>query len=199
MTGILGVIKKNFPYTAGALALVTGLFAHSSWSLAVKYEQKELPMIIDSMKWPSVSGRITGHDIAEVESGRLSHSPKTAYYAEPAYSYIVNGKNYSGKKLSFLHANNGTGIKREDAEKILKKYPVGTIVRVYYSPAKPSVSTLIPGNREMEKGLAGEISSFYSFFMLFTGISVVLIIATVLTAEEFRSSEKKNNNIQRRQ
>ena len=52
-------VITNFPYTAGALALVTGLFAHSSWSLAVKYEQKELPMIIDSMKWPSVSGRIS--------------------------------------------------------------------------------------------------------------------------------------------
>gem|GEM_PF-4096244 len=183
---IFQYIKTNFPYAAGALALTAGFAAYTLNSTAERDETKELPLIRQSMNWPNVKGVITGHDISEITYGYFSHSPLVHYIAEPSYIYTIKGRTYKGNRLSFYHDNNGTGAKSINAERILKQYPIGSAVRVYYSPDRPSFSTLIPGSKKSESELLSEISFRNFFFKVFTVISVILTIVTVLTAKEFR-------------
>ncbi len=58
------------------------------------------------------------------------------------YRYTVNGTTHTGERLRAF------GLHHLDEQQALKEiapFPVGQKVKVYYDPAKPSSSVLIPG------------------------------------------------------
>jgi hypothetical protein len=83
---------------------------------------------IISLQWPDISAVIIS---AELESIRVSPGHSTRHKAIVLYEYIVDGKSYTGDKVSF------TDSPRKDpnhGQLIVKKYPKGKSVKAFYNP-----------------------------------------------------------------
>jgi hypothetical protein len=80
-----------------------------------------------SLSWSTTEGTIT-------RSGKYESEP------DISYDYTVEGKKYTGRTCQYgaLHTS-------ERTKKIVAQYPVGAVVKVYYSPQSPEKSVLIPG------------------------------------------------------
>jgi len=90
-----------------------------------------------SASWPSVAGTVT-YSHAESRRG----SSKTEYLPAVKYSYTVAGKSYLGGRISSSEVYKKN---LASANGVLRNYPVGRRVTVYYDPADPSSSLLVPG------------------------------------------------------
>lgn len=88
---------------------------------------------VRSRTWLSTRGQIT-HS-ATVWVGARAKSPRP----ELRYTYTVGGTQYTGQRLVFEYWHLYT---HAAAEQILREYPVGAPVAVYYNPNKPQESTL---------------------------------------------------------
>jgi hypothetical protein len=91
--------------------------------------------------WPSVAGRIV---VSEVSTATVRTGPvrRVEPIAKIHFAYSVNGRSYQGEGLRvapMLHTE-AEGTPTE----LVSRYPVGKAVEVYYDPANPSDSLLIP-------------------------------------------------------
>ena len=91
----------------------------------------------ESREWPTVEGQILSSWVSE---GELRDPP--SYYAHVNYSYVVNGVQYDGKRISFGISHGS----RNYAESIIDKYPAGKLVPVHYDPSDPTVAVLEVGD-----------------------------------------------------
>jgi hypothetical protein len=95
-----------------------------------------------SARWPVADGRVTDGRIEIVERarGKSAIMYDTEYLPAVTYAYEVAG----------TPCSNGipaTSLKnREEAEEVLRSYPVGTPLRVYYDPDDPGTATLETGD-----------------------------------------------------
>ena len=89
-----------------------------------------------STSWPTVEGQVTA-------SGLYSHrsDDKTVYRPSIVYTYTVDGRQYSGQRISAVAAYTSRGR----AEASRARYEAGTAVLVYYDPESPGSSVLEPG------------------------------------------------------
>ena len=92
---------------------------------------KSVRLSRESAVWPSVPGTVTA-----------AERKKRGFRMQPCitYSYQVEGRDYAGTKITFAAA-----VPSKDVEPILSQYPLGSEVKVYYSPRHPSVAVLEPG------------------------------------------------------
>jgi hypothetical protein len=88
----------------------------------------------------------------------------TTYRADITYEFFVGGKKYSGSRISYGRLSGSL----EDAQNLLKKYPAGATVPVYYDPADLQ-------NRAIEKGFGKGV-----YIMLFVGVAFVLVAFVIL-------------------
>jgi hypothetical protein len=90
-----------------------------------------------SLTWPSTTGTIS---YARAES----HKADKGYQYMPSvrYAYVVNQKSYTGNRITASDTYEKT---KSRADVILRDYPVGGAVTVYYDPAKPGDSVLVTG------------------------------------------------------
>jgi hypothetical protein len=90
-----------------------------------------------SADWPSTAGKIT---YSRSESRRVDK--QTRYSPTVKYTYQAAGRRYVGSRISAsdMHQKSLSG-----ADKILRKYPTGGRVTVYYNPDDPAVAVLEPG------------------------------------------------------
>jgi len=95
--------------------------------------------------WPATSGRITNVEVASRTSSRQSngHTVRSVRY-EPlvTYEYQVAGSVYTGVKIQ---QNPKTYASKSKADEVVKQYPVGTTVMVYYDPQKIEDAVLVQG------------------------------------------------------
>ena len=117
-----------------------------------------------STSWPSANGRIT-------YSHASPHSEKngTQYMPTVRYTYAVKGKSYTGTRIT---ASDQYQKNISSANDILRDYPVGKGVAVYYNPSDPAVSLLeigIQGNVYVM--LAGAGGCF--LFAVFIAVSLL--------------------------
>ena len=91
----------------------------------------------ESGSWPVVQGKIT---YARPEPRRVKS--RTQYHPGVRYTYTVNGRSYTGNRIT---ASEIYQKSRSGAEDILRKYPVGGQIPVHYNPADPGVSLLETG------------------------------------------------------
>ncbi|MUP36452.1 DUF3592 domain-containing protein [Labilibaculum euxinus] len=90
-----------------------------------------------SKLWPAVEGTVALADIS------TSISDGTKMYASNiVYKYIVEGKEYSGTRISTV---DGSSNSASSAKKDIQKYAAGSSVTVYYDPELPDASLLEPG------------------------------------------------------
>ena len=91
-----------------------------------------------SHHWPEAEGVI-------LRSSLITHwdAGSNSYSARVDYQYTVGGRTYSGARISFGYA---AGLDNaDDADALVYQFPVNSTVRVYYLPAFPAVSVLVPG------------------------------------------------------
>lgn len=110
------------------LFIVSGLIASVwGWMIVAKGRQ--------TLRWPAVDGVIERADPTTDDDDLLPHIE---------FSYSVAGQRRQG----VVEFPAGTTPTPELATSYLKKYPVGTPVRVHYDPAAPERATLEPGPRQ---------------------------------------------------
>jgi hypothetical protein len=94
-----------------------------------------------SRTWMTTRGQITHSETVWV--GIRARSPRPEIH----YTYEVGGMKYEGQRIVFEYRNL---YSREAVDQILKEYPVGATMPLYYDPNKPQDSTL----RQTYVGLA---------------------------------------------
>jgi hypothetical protein len=126
----------------------------------------------ESMAWPSAKGKITYSHAAphRGDSGQQ-------FLPSVKYTYNVNGKAYTGRRITssdVYQRNLGS------AKDILKKYPIGGEVAVYYDPADPGTSLLEIGIRR-------------NVYVLLGGAALCFFLAGAIAV----SAKKKNRLVAR--
>ncbi|NWF69370.1 MAG: DUF3592 domain-containing protein [Chloroflexi bacterium] len=87
-----------------------------------------------SRGWPSVVGTVLASQIEMRRSGNTGRTPHPVVI----YSYAVDGKQYTGNRISFGGSLGGSMI----AYRKIEQYPAGSSVSVYYNPANPADAVL---------------------------------------------------------
>lgn len=84
-----------------------------------------------AMDLPVVEGRITRHEMVDVDLGSQ---------LKVEYSYRVDGKIYHGNRLRFVYRAYRVGT--DDAKQLAATWRLGNRVSVFYEPDKPAVAVL---------------------------------------------------------
>jgi len=105
-----------------------------------------LVQAVRSKSWPTVEGELSAAGLRQVqyrgvEAGGGSDGA-SAVVADFSYSYSVDGQTYTGQRVTFSDHVNKT---MASLKKLQTKYQGQERVVVYYNPANPSQSVLIPG------------------------------------------------------
>lgn len=111
----------------------------------ISFTVKKFRTASASVKWPSVNGII---DLMEDNS--YEQEDGMMYRYKMAYSYMVNGQQYTGKSIN--GNDNSIVDSKKDLLDILYNYSLGTKVTVYYDPEHPAISVLIPGAKSPAYG-----------------------------------------------
>ncbi len=147
---------------AGIQLLVIVLIASNI--LMVSYTAKRFRNASASIKWPSVNGVV---DLMEDNS--YEQEDGMMYRYKMAYSYLVNGQQYTGKSIN--GNDNSIVESKKELLDILYNYSLGTKVTVYYDPEDPATSVLIPGVRTSAYG-----SLFVTIIVMAVTVAVLLFM-----------------------
>ena len=116
-------------------------------------------------QWPQAGG--------EVLESRLDESRGengTMYSAHVVYRYALDGGEFESNRIWF--GGDYSTSDRSEMFEIVRQYPVGKQVTVYYSPDEPSESVLIPGAFVLSHLL-------YVIGLVFLAIGGVLLLVLV--------------------
>ena len=123
-----------------ALLVVIGVFLGGIFIL---YSQYKYTCLYDT-----IQGKITDVNTGtnQIQSAKLRPAKATPHIA---YTYIVEGKEYKGKRISiyesFSYSGSSANAAIKASEKFLLRYPVGSMVPVHYNPKNPSDAILETG------------------------------------------------------
>ena len=128
-----------------------------------------------SRAWPTVKGTITHSELTkQTEQDRSNDSSRVyetiMYGVKLGYHYVVAGKSFEASRLYW-----SDGIKTNvetPALAILKRYPVGHRVDVYYQPDKPDVAVLEPFTVKGIRMIAFFAAAFVVFGLVFLGVAL---------------------------
>jgi len=93
--------------------------------------------------WPGVTGRLEGLGLRKFGAGEWALSNQD-YVGDALYTYRVDGKEYSGKRISpwvIVASHNLRGVLRRQIESV--DAGPGNEVTVYYNPRNPGKSFLV--------------------------------------------------------
>jgi len=125
-----------------------------------------LSMVADAQEtanWPHADGVITRSEVCELG---IAISPD--FKPDITYEYELNGQSHVGNRV---RTNDGEFDKRSGAEQVVRRYPVGKKVRVYYNPTNPNNSMLEAGAGFQEYALV-----FVAFIMFAIGVSAYVFL-----------------------
>ncbi|TPQ39336.1 DUF3592 domain-containing protein [Bradyrhizobium guangdongense] len=107
----------------------------------------------EASRWPKTMGKVVT-SVAEAREVRVSDSDREEGYrmesrnfANVTYEYTVFGRKQRCNRISI-----GEDLGNVEVAQTLRKYPVGSVVTVYYHPRHPERAVL---ERDMPKGLWG--------------------------------------------
>jgi len=120
----------------GSIFAVVGYFIVAHLAMAPYHLGQE------SKSWPTVQGRI----IHSAMASSTSPQGKTTYSPDIQFTYQVNGRDYQSNQVG-VEPGPGASSSSDPsaASEIVARYPVGTVVTVYYKPSKPALGVLQPG------------------------------------------------------
>lgn len=149
------------------LLVFGGVFAAAILGLILFAAAVKMKEARAAQTWQTARGKITRSEIRANRKRDIEGRPQVRSAPSIAYEYSVNGKRYTGERISL-----GENIPESDFESLLRRYPVGADVTVYYDPADPRRAVLertLPA--DFGKGLAG--------VFLFLGGGAVLTLLTL--------------------
>lgn len=145
--------------------LFGGVFAALLIGLIVFATLTKMKEVRAAQNWQTVRGKITRSEVRALRKRSRDEGEQVRSAPSIAYEYTVNGKRYTGERISL-----GENIPETDFERVLNRYPVGAEVTVYYDPANPAQAVLeraLPA--DFGKGLAG-------VFLFFGGGAVLTLL-----------------------
>ena len=110
---------------------------------------RTLMLAIESNDWPSTAGTIVRSD-TDVDAGYEWNASlrakrwKVEHHTNIVFRYQVGENTYSSDTVTVEFDELPTED-RAEAEALLRKYPVGRDVAVYYRPSDPGTAVLKPG------------------------------------------------------
>jgi hypothetical protein len=123
-------------------------------------------------QWPTVMGTIFE---SRVQSRTSSSATGTEFDPIIRYQYRVQRQQYVNNTWQKI----GNSPTRREAQDIVERYPQGKRTTVYYEPADPQNSVLVPGNTSETSWV----------FWLFTYVPVgVFVLALIVSVEKRISS-----------
>lgn len=114
-----------------------------------------------SEQWPQTDGEILE---SELET-RKGEEGGTLYSAHVVYRYALDGGEFESNRIWF--GGDYATSDRSEMFEIVKQYPVGKQVTVYYSPDKPSEAVLMPG-------------AYLSSYILYVIGMVLMVVGAIL-------------------
>ena len=130
-----------------------------------------------STSWPTTTGTIT-----------TSETVKQMFRSQPrvSYDYTVDGKPYTGRRISFAAA-----VPPKETPSVLARYPVGQGVTVQYAPDKPSESVLEAGsNRHVTAQLRTLVACFIIIVIVNVGLYFLRGLEAQRDAPRFDGNEQ---------
>ena len=118
------------------LFFLAGGFASSIFGALSIYRAYE------SRGWPGVPGVVVSSKVVRISGSRSRRSGprRTSRAAAVEYRYVVGDQEHVGRRISFAGTPAGDG-----ARDVVRRYPRGADVTVYYDPDDPSSSVLEVG------------------------------------------------------
>ncbi len=106
-----------------------------------------LNTILSSVKWTQTEGVIVHAEMDDVSNAATmtGSGSRYSYKIDIKYTYSVSGKEYTGTKIVAAIPN--IFERKQDAEEIIAKYPIGAPTAVYFNPSNPKASALIAGKQ----------------------------------------------------
>jgi hypothetical protein len=95
-----------------------------------------------SPTWPSVTGHITDSRVVAQNETNDGASFTREWRIDLNYRYTVGGQTYQGQRIRAMLPRFST---EAEALAVQQRFPAGAQVPVFYDPAKPGSSLLIPG------------------------------------------------------
>ena len=99
-----------------------------------------------SQRWPKVSGELESDALRRVvyrgTDSNGTADQASALLVDFRYRYSVHGKEYHGHRVSFSDGINKTSGALKQLQQRFRNKPM---IRVYYNPADPADSVLVPG------------------------------------------------------
>lgn len=137
----------------------------------------------ESVTWPQVEGRILSSEVEWRSGTGKSHSRHVAVIR---YEYTINGTIHTGKRDTFLSEQCGL----TDPRTLVKQFPAGATVPVYYRPGDPTITVLIPGCDNTLFILPG----IGLVFLLFGGFTLVPIYKSVTKVKRNLAARGRNQS-----
>ncbi len=168
---------SNSLFTTGStIVLIVGsVFLIAGYCLLTFWGKLTLDNAKASINWPTVPGEVT-------ESRVDSHRDKdgTTYSAEIVYRYTVDEAEVHSDNVWF--GGNYSSSSRGQFEEIVRRYPVGKQVLVYYKPDDIFIAVLEPG---------AHFTSYIGFVMGWGFLLVGACLLLVPMAGLFRGRKEK--------
>ena len=137
----------------------------------------------DSVNWPCAEGRIVSSSVRESTSsgGGKGSPPKTSYHAEVEYTFSVGDVAYRGSRVAYADYDDSS----HHANGVVKRYPKGQAVSVYYRPGKPGECVLEPGLGERGVWDVWTLPILSSFFFV-CGCAMAIFIPVAMKRPSVR-------------
>jgi hypothetical protein len=173
----LKLILLGIPLLVLSLFLICGCVSLGFMSFLVSEGAKRLVNAAASYTWPTAEGKVISSTVStgKVLVPRPQPMEQTVYQADVLYEYVVAGRTYSSSMVTF---GDYSSPDPSHADSIVKKYPVGSSVTVYYSPGEPETSVL-------ERGVTWSTVAYAVPFLL-----VVLLVFGVIRRWLARRSQR---------
>jgi len=113
----------------GSIAVLVGVFQFC-WCV------RDSVAAIVATRWPTTVGTVSTSEVFEDRRGRGG-----GYLPKVSYTFTIDGRALSGNRFYFSEAR-GT---LSQAQRAIRAYPVGALVKVYFNRADPAESLLSPG------------------------------------------------------
>ncbi len=119
----------------------------------------------ESSKWPSVTGKIVSSHVAPRRTNN-----KNEYMPSVRYDYTVSGRSLIGSRITASDTYEKTSSGAAD---ILKKYPVGAEIPVFFNPDDPAKAVLVTGLKS-------------NVFVLLGAAAICLLLAVLILVSELK-------------
>ena len=116
---------------------------------------KILAMQRDTTSWPSIQGTVIVCEIDHRVNNYADEGEEDEYRVDLVYQYTVNNQTYEGSNVYYWSGTGSDWSHELDSwdYSLLRDYPVGSDVRIYYNPERPDQSCLITGENPKDRSL----------------------------------------------